>query len=146
VRSIYSGFSVLEDFDASELESAAGEIESALSDLESDIEADISLAVSEIEGAAQSIEDAVDSVSETLRQFVAFVKTFQDDEFGTIYCEREWRALKAFSFSYDDLAMVVVPHRVGKTRYFDDFVKNVVPRLKLPRSLPIVPWEDLVEH
>jgi len=117
-----------------------------LTDLEGDVENTISLALAEIESEVQTIGDTIHSASKTLRQFLAFVKTFQEHEFGTIYCEREWRALKTFRFTYDDLAMIVVPRRVARAEYFEPFVKRVTPKLKLPRSIPIVPWEDLIEH
>lgn len=145
VRSIYTGFSGLEGVDTHGLERAASEIEFGLTDLEGDIDS-IEWAAADIESEAQSIDDALDSARETLQQLVAFVKSFDDDEFGTIYCEREWRALRTWRFNYDDLAMIVVPRRVSKTEYFETFVKRVVSKLKLPRSIPIVPWEDLVEH
>jgi hypothetical protein len=76
---------------------------------------------------------------------LAFVKTFALDEFSTIYCEREWRSTTAFRFQLEDVAMIVLP-RTGDTNLFGQFVQEVVPPLGLPRSVPIVPWEDLVEH
>ncbi len=145
VRSIYDGFSQLEVVDPEEITSAAEDIQQAVSDIEDEVDIDVSNAIEEIETGAEDLADTVSSARETLREFVAFVKTFQDDQFATIYCEREWRALRPYSFTLDDVAMIVLPRRVGKGRYFEDFVKNSAPRLKLPRSIPIVPWEDLVE-
>lgn len=146
VRSIYDGFSQLEVVDPWGITSAADEIQSAVSEVEDEVDIDVSFSIMDIESEAESLSDTVRSGRETLREFVAFVKTFQDDEFATIYCEREWRALKTYSFSYEDVAMIVVPRRVGRRKYFDDFVARSSPHLKLPRSIPIVPWEDLVEH
>jgi len=146
VRSIYDGFSQLEIVDPSAIISAVDEIQQAVIDVEDKVEIDVGFQLLDIEAEAGSLSDTVSAARETLREFVAFVKTFQDDEFATIYCEREWRALKPYKFSYDDLAMIVVPRSVGKRKYFSDFVEEIAPRLKLPRTVPIVPWEDLVEH
>ena len=146
VRSIYEGFSELEIVDPWGITSAAEEIESAVADIEEEVEIDVSSSLMEIESEAEFLADTVSSARESLREFVAFVKTFQENEFSTIYCEREWRALKSYEFSYEDLAMIVLPRRVGRTTYFEDFIRTSAPRLKLPRSVPIVPWEDFVEH
>jgi hypothetical protein len=76
---------------------------------------------------------------------LAFFKTFERKDFSTIYCEREWRSTKAFSFALDDVAMIVLPRWPGGASYLDQFL-DMARKLKLPRSIPIVPWEDLVEH
>ncbi|HYM62894.1 MAG TPA: abortive infection system antitoxin AbiGi family protein [Thermoanaerobaculia bacterium] len=99
---------------------------------------DMELALSEIEVAAEAAHLG-------LERFLAFVKTFTRREFRTVYCEREWRATKSFRFKYDDIAMIVLPKIAGKERYFEPFIAAEVRRLKLPRSIPVVPWEDLVE-
>ena len=96
--------------------------------------------------AADDLDDSVGEVRESFEKFLALVKTFAPDEFGTIYCEREWRALNVFSFKPEDIAMVVIPRTVGKLRYFDPFVRSLSQSPLLPRSVPVVPWEDLVEH
>lgn len=70
------------------------------------------------------------------------------DEFDTIYCEREWRSLRTYHFQeYDDaIAMIVLPRNEKRGKYFNDFVSKDAERLGLPRSIPIVPWEDLIEY
>ncbi|HLF84543.1 MAG TPA: abortive infection system antitoxin AbiGi family protein [Blastocatellia bacterium] len=145
VQSVYRGFSKLEGFDAFVLESATPDRWSTLGELSGDIEAPRFERTSVSERASVTRE-ALRFAYEELRQFVAFVKTFQKDEFGSIYCEREWRALEAFRFAYHDVAMIVLPHGHAEDSYFKDFVNRVVPELQLPRSIPVVPWEDLVEH
>jgi hypothetical protein len=44
-----------------------------------------------------------------LQDVLAFVKTFHEREFGSIYCEREWRATTVFPFELSDVAMIVLP-------------------------------------
>ncbi|MEO8593484.1 MAG: abortive infection system antitoxin AbiGi family protein [Candidatus Solibacter sp.] len=95
-------------------------------------------ALGEIEGTVGDVEDG-------LRQFLAFIKTFDQQEFSTIYCEREWRATAEFKFTLDDVAMIVLP-KSGDVSYFDTFVSETARKIKLRRSIPIIPWEDLVEH
>jgi hypothetical protein len=146
VRSIYEGFSELEVVDPGGITTAAEDIERDIAELQDEIDIDISSPLIEIEDAATLLADSVSSARESLRGFIAFVKTFDDDEFATIYCEREWRALRAFSFTHQDLAMVVLPRQAAARHYFDEFISDVAPKLRLPRSIPVVPWEDLVEH
>lgn len=140
IQSIYQGFGELKYVDADAVRSAASEIEGAAEDND-----DVSSAVTDIEMAADDIESAVDEAKESIERVLAFIKTFDSNEFSTIYCEREWRATEALKFDYSDVAMLVIPRRVGKEEYFAKFVANEVKRLKVPRSIPVVPWEDLVE-
>ena len=98
------------------------------------------------------ISEQADYLDESLREartsfgdFLGMVKTFTSDEFGTIYCEREWRSLEAFKFNYEDIAMIVLPRKVGVNEYFQPFCKKASLVLRLPSTIP-VPWEDLVEH
>lgn len=98
-----------------------------------------------IEAEADTLERSVDSAREGIRYFLAFVKTFAPDEFATIYSEREWRAIKPYRFSHADVAMIVLPRVVKRRHYFDRFMETVLPTLNLPRSVPVVSWEDLVE-
>lgn len=146
VRSIYNGFSELEGVDPSLIQSAAQDIESAVDDVGEDVDLNVFSELSDIDWEADQIADTVQSARSAMREFVAFVKTFSNEEFGSIYCEREWRALKMFEFDYDDVAMIVVPKQVDRRKYFRDLIGRNGKDLKLPRSIPIVPWEDLVEH
>lgn len=95
---------------------------------------------------AEELDNSAAKAQESFRDFLGLVKTFSTDEFGTIYCEREWRSLKKFEFTYEDVAMVVIPRRVGKNEYFAPFCRRASGSLSLPPTLPIIPWEDLVEH
>jgi Putative abortive phage resistance protein AbiGi, antitoxin len=76
---------------------------------------------------------------------LAYVKTFKLHEFDTIYCEREWRSVKPFRFTFSDLAMIVIPRKAKDTEYLNQFIEYA-KAIKLPRQVPILAWEDLVEH
>jgi hypothetical protein len=150
IQSFYEGFSELNYVDVDNVKSAADEISDETSDLQCDkghdIEIDLSGKVLDIEMAADDIEAAVSATQNSIQTFLAFVKTFNSDEFASIYCEREWRSVKTFEFQYDDIAMIILPKKIASRRYFQEFVGTEVPSLKILRSVPIVPWEDLVEH
>jgi hypothetical protein len=92
------------------------------------------------------IECSIEEAKEALERAIAYVKTFKHDEFGTIYCEREWRSIDRYVFDLKHVAMVVLPKRAGKMNYFADFVKKQVRKLKIPSDVPVVPWEDLIDH
>ena len=64
--------------------------------------------------------------------------------FRSVYCEREWRSTREFAFELSDVAMIVLPRKIAEQTFYDEFVKH--RRARLPRAIPIVPWEDLVEH
>ena len=150
LQSIYRSFQELVDVDASEIDSLASDLESETSYVQCEygheVDVDIGSQVYDIQSAAQNVADAVSTAEEELQKFLAFVKTFGRSEFSTIYCEREWRSTKPFSFSEDDVAMIVLPKRSARGPYFENFVSRKARRLGVPRSIPVVPWEDLVEH
>lgn len=81
----------------------------------------------------------------TLKTLLAFVKTFSADELDIIYPEREWRSTKTFEFEYDDVSMVVLPRQYAAGGYFEKLAYDA-RAMKLPPTLSIVAWEDLVEH
>jgi hypothetical protein len=149
IRSIYEGFSSVELADVSTIRDAASNIESEVSRVEGDhddLDLDVTNDLWEIGSEVDSIEETLSTARESLAKFVAFVKTFDRTEFATIYCEREWRSLREFRFQVDDIAMVVLPRKVGQVEYFRPFVETVAPGLRLPRRVPAVAWDDLVEH
>ena len=149
VRSIYKGFSYLKFADTNAIRNAADSIKDEVDEIKNiydNISLDVSNELVEIELDSDLLDDLISDAKERLEDFVAFVKTFERSEFSTIYCEREWRSIKRYYFDIDDVAMIVLPKAVGKTQYFKNFVENVAPNLKLPRRIPIVPWDDLVEH
>jgi hypothetical protein len=58
--------------------------------------------------------------------------------------------VQPFQFSlHNDVAMIVLPKegdREDDRNYFRSFVEYDAQKLNLPRSVPIVPWEDLIEN
>jgi Putative abortive phage resistance protein AbiGi, antitoxin len=150
VRSIRNGFTELRRIDASDIESLIDDIESAVQDVECDdghpVEVDLGWQLREITSQAKRLEDMVEDARTSFREFLSFIKTFHRNDFSTIYCEREWRSTEQFSFTMDDVAMVVLPKGRKRPSYFDDFINQAGRGLKLPRSIPVVPWEDLIEH
>jgi hypothetical protein len=124
-------------------------IETDFSDVEDVVEGihiGLSDYINDIQCEVESIEDAISDARKSIEDFVAFVKTFEESEFSTVYCEREWRSTNAYRFKIDDLAMIVLPNVVGGKKYYKSFVEKVARNIKLPRRIPIVPWDDLVEH
>lgn len=148
LRSIYEGFSYLGFADPSTIGDGVKMIESQVSDIEADygLDIDVSGDIGEIGLEVDDLASSLSNAKRNLKNFVAFVKTFDCSEFSTIYCEREWRSTKQYNFETDDVAMIVLPKAVGKTQYFKNFVEKVTPNLRFPRRIPVVPWDDLIEH
>jgi len=90
-------------------------------------------------------EDEFGLARQHFAHFLAFVKTFEYDELRTVYAEREWRSVKSYRFNKSDIAMIVLPRRTARRSFMEPFVNDVLPRLKLPATIPIVPWEYLEE-
>jgi len=147
VRSIYGGFLSFNYSDPDAIRNAASSIEVQVSEIENDsVNTTIYDDIWTIDNEINEIEDSISNAKQSLEDFIAFVKTFNKKEFGTIYCEREWRSTEQYKFGVDDIAMIVLPKNIRGNKYFRNFAERVVPRLKLPRRIPIVPWEDLVEY
>ncbi len=144
IRHIYEGLSSIESIDAGDLVSAAESIETNIMD-EIDEHHDISIDTSEVVSQAEVMEGYAQEAQSSIQDFIAFIKTFEEDEFDSIYCEREWRSVKDFKFTFDDVAMIVAPKNFDGEDYFHALVENV-KNLKIPRRIPIVPWEDLIEN
>lgn len=152
LRSVRRVFVRLRQAEGNSIDSIASDIGSIIQDLEElecdgsgDVERNLGRSADELGDEARSLEEAVSSARKHFSEFLAFVKTFDNEEFSSIYCEREWRSTKSFAFTVDDLAMIVLPKGGSGTHYFNEFVDRG-RSLKLPRSIPVVPWEDLVEH
>ena len=147
VRSFYDGLQSLRFIDAWEVETAADDALAAAESMEPDDDViPIVAALHEVKSSADTIRQAHSDVEDSLQELLAFVKTFGTKEFGSIYCEREWRSLKEFRFTAADVAMVTVPGQVGTRTYFKELCETMWSKYRLPRSIPVIPWEDLVEH
>jgi hypothetical protein len=143
IRTIRQGFAKIRSIDLEPTGDLIGYLESDVEDAVADI--DVHHYLWALRSEADDLETAVATAKTSIAQFLAFVKTFEADEFQSVYCEREWRAVNTFSFTYDDVAMIVLPERVGTRRYFKPFVASKAKQLSLPRAIPIVPWETLLE-
>jgi hypothetical protein len=99
----------------------------------------------DVEGEANAVIKALKSATQSFETLLAFIKSFEPSEFGTIYCEREWRAIKPFSFEYDDISMIVLPRNIDNGDHYERFVEEA-RSIPLPPTVSIVAWDDLVEH
>jgi len=143
IRTIRQGFAKIRALDLENARDLLSYVEYEVDDAEADIDIDHHLW--DLRNEIRDIETAVTTAKTSIAQFLAYVKTFESNEFQTVYCEREWRAVNAFSFTFEDVAMIVLPEKVGTKRYFEPFVSKTAKRLGLPRAIPIVPWETLLE-
>jgi hypothetical protein len=149
LRSVYECSEQLRYRAANALRDAQSNIEWAVEDLKCQHghQVDVDGARLDIGWEMRDIEDAVTAARTSLREFLAFVKTFDQRQFASIYCEREWRSIRAFPFRLSHVAMIVLPAKdINEVSYFNQFVTADARRLRIPRSIPVVPWEDLVEH
>ena len=149
MKALHRSIRALEDINEDALDSAARDIVwSELENLECEHEHPVELPPLLSHDIARAFSEAigpVETANERIKSFLAFVKTFDEKEFSTIYCEREWRSTSDFSFTLEDIAMIVLP-KTGEAPLFKRFIEEVVPEIDLPRSVPVVPWEDLIEH
>ena len=89
------------------------------------------------------MKEKIEYLKRSMKYFQSFIKTINDtSEWNDIYLEREWRYPHDFNFSISDIAMVVLPKQDG---LFDEFCESELV-LKLPRKIPVIAFEDLVEH
>lgn len=145
LRSICNGFWNVKNADTSIIRDTASDIEDVEPDDE-DVRNKLSMTASVLDLLVEDLDNTLESARESLGEFIAFVKTFEDHEFATVYCEREWRSVSAFAFRWQDLAMIVLPSGQGKNKYYEEFTRDFLSELDLPRAIPVVPWENLVEH
>lgn len=89
-----------------------------------------------------NMENNISEIKEKYFDILAFIKTLNHKELNTIYCEREWRSIKEYRFSNKDVVMVVLPKKGSLKNYYNDFIKIST----LPRKIPIICWEDMIEY
>ncbi|EIR1601446.1 hypothetical protein NMR69_003586 [Vibrio cholerae] len=142
LNSIYAGYDAINDVDPTgietEVESVSEEVDRKLEEHGIDDYIDFSGPEFEIKYAKKAQAKVENSYS----QFLAYIKTFDSSEFDSIYCEREWRSTSNFSFSLDDIALIVLPAEQEGFDFYSDFLKTFT----LPRNITVARWEDLVEH
>ena len=147
IKTIYKGLSQLELIELEDIKWAVDSIREVLDD-QDDIDGkdEIENITVDIETESTFIENYKKTALNSFKNLLAFIKTFNKDEFSTIYCEREWRSISDFNFTVDDIAMVVIPKNIRGENYFIDFLENKLERVSVPSKIPIIPWEDLIEH
>ena len=91
-------------------------------------------------GFGSTLSSEIDQIHDRVMKHASLLKTFQYSDMDSIFTEREWRLTARYYFEYHDIAMIVLPRKGG---WFDRFVSE---QHTLPRAIPIVPWEDLIEH
>ncbi|EDL70648.1 abortive infection system antitoxin AbiGi family protein [Vibrio campbellii] len=142
LNSVYTGYEAIDSVDPwgieSEIESLSDEVERKL--LEHDI--DDSIDVSGTEWHVEQVKKGQQKLEENYSNILSYIKTFDSAEFDSIYCEREWRSTNNFRFSWDDIAMLVLPSEQEGYEFYADFLNT----FDLPRSITVARWEDLVEH
>jgi hypothetical protein len=78
VRSIHEGFSELQFANLDDVRDAATSAENAIDDLPDDVDADdVRSYLSAVESEADTVEGYVDNAQDSLKKFLAFVKTFK---------------------------------------------------------------------
>ena len=149
VRSVYQGFAAFDFADPDAIGGFVDSLESELSSMEEAQEAhgvDVSEQLADIQEEVRTVSYAMSDAKGSLEELTAFVKSFKPKEFATIYCEREWRTTRAWDFNIDDGAMIVVPRAENGKQYYRPFVEKFLPKQDVPRRIPVVPWDDLIEH
>lgn len=142
LNSIYKGHSSIDDLDTSDSRSELDDLEMEVNSEFEKGDIDEIVDISSVEMALDSIDIAKDSVEESYGDLLAHIKTFDESEFESIYCEREWRSTSPFKFSVKDIAMIVLPRLQEGFEFYDDFLAST----SLPRNVTIAVWEDLIEH
>lgn len=150
IRSIHQGLGELQFFDTDPIRHSLMNIEAALTEQSvrdgRPIPNGVDEEMAEINREIVGLDSAATDALNLFRRLLAFSKTFGEDEFATIYCEREWRSIRAYRFRHNDVAMIVLPREADGFRYFGDFVGYRAKELALPRSVAVVAWEDLIEY
>lgn len=142
INIIYQGYSAIDNADPlnarTEIDSIQEEIDKIIESNNLDDSVDTFMVTSELEW----INSAHEIINESFQNFLAYIKTFDTTEFDSIYCEREWRNTKNYSFTAEDIAIIVLPKEQDGERFYERFLNEV----KLPKTVTIACWEDLIEH
>ena len=146
LKSIYKGFSNLKNIDIEDLKTESTNIKETFNKCHADNGESLNDAFADLDYEIDYLDTHQKNAIESISHFLAFVKTFDDSEFGSIYTEREWRSTEPFPFDYEDLAMIVLPKKVGANKYYEEFLNEEIEKIGIPKEIPVVPWEDLVEH
>jgi hypothetical protein len=149
LNTIYRGFALLDEVSSNELETNLSSLDGEIADLECEhghrTKADTMNMLMDLDLSISEVNRTIDAASKSVHEFLAFVKTFDQTEFNSIYCEREWRSTKSLAFEYSDISMIVVPRSKGDGDYHSRLLQEMrsIPILD---GIPVVPWEDLIEY
>jgi hypothetical protein len=86
----------------------------------------------------------IEYVEQVVKRYISYIKTMSYEELDTIYCEREWRSIETYKFKYSDIAFIVLP-RSYFLKCNSEYINYFTRILNIPRSIPIIPWEDFIE-
>ena len=75
----------------------------------------------------------IESSLDSLQYLLSYVKTFKENEFETIYAEREWRSLQNFNFEMNDIHSILFPN----TNLLNDFKTNYAKKMKIPNVVKL---------
>lgn len=132
-KNFFSAQAGLNSVDIFDVES---EVENVLDDIRSNLcsrcEEDVDLDGSSISTEAENQLEEVHSSLDDLENIMSYVKTFNVNEFNSIYAEREWRCLRQFNFTFDDVDTLLFPTKM----MLDDFKKST-SKLKLPLRIKL---------
>lgn len=142
LNSIYQGYSAIDDVDPYEANDELESLEKEAQILLDENGIDEYIDISDVSHALDYIAQAHGKISRSYSDFLAFIKTFDENEFDSIYCEREWRSTNKFKFNVEDIAIIVLPKEQEGFRFYEDFLAKT----DLPRTVTIAIWEDLIEH
>lgn len=100
-------------------------------------------AIEKVSNSVKKLENGLNTIDETFRNFGSFFKSFDETEFESIFCEREWRSTSDFYLTDDVIAMLLAPKEGG-------FYENLIAKFdeliisgKYVKRIPIIPWEDI---
>ncbi len=142
LNSIYQGYSAIDEIDPYEAQSELDSFESEVEDILITNEIDEKVDSFSVSAALENLGDGRDQIGKSYADFLAYIKTFNESEFDTIYCEREWRSTSTFKFSIEDIAIIILPKRENNFDFYSHFLEN----MHLPRGIAVAAWEDLIEH
>jgi hypothetical protein len=146
LRSLYDGFAQIGRIDMFDVKDHVAELSAATCTQGHEVEPDTPGLRLSLELEMDDLERYLEAALAGYEKFLAYIKTFDENEFAEIYTEREWRSTRPFRFSMEDVAMIVMPRGDDKNQFFDRFMAIARKTVRLPRSIPVVPWDDLLEY
>lgn len=116
-------------------------IQAEVDDLSADIsnqlcsrcESEVSIDDSNIISQTETDNELIESSLQSLQYLLSYVKTFKENEFETIYAEREWRSLQNFNFNLKDIHSILFPNK----NLLNNFILNYKSVLKIPSSVSL---------